>query len=644
MCGIAGFSGRFDPDLLGPMGSILAHRGPDDAGEWHDRASEVGLAHRRLSIIDLSPAGHQPMATADGRLQLVCNGEIYNYRELTAELTARGHRFRSRSDSEVLLHLYEEHGTDMLDRLLGIFAFAIWDARDRSLFLARDQLGVKPLYYAELPQGFLFASEIKALLTTGQVPTDLDLEAVDDHLTYLWTPAPRTILKAVRKLEPGCALLVRGGRVERKWGYYDLPYDGGRLDLPEEEAAERLREHIETAVERQMVSDVPVGAFLSGGLDSSAVVAMMRRVRPDYVPVCYSIGFGDSRDMEGSPLDLPYARRAADHLGVELREITVGPDIISNLERLLYHLDEPQADPAPINALLISEQAHQDGFKVLLSGAGGDDILSGYRRHYALGLRRTWAWLPRPARRAVAAWANSARGRSTVVRRFRRMLAYCDLDEHDWIASSFAWSTGDVRQALFAPEARATLKGREPFAPLIRSLDRVSSKEPDPLNRMLYLEGKHFLADHNLNYTDKMGMAASVEVRVPLLDLELVDFATRIPPRLKQNGRTGKYLFRRAMEPLLPKEIIYRPKTGFGAPLRRWLHRELAELTDELLSERSLARRGLFDPRAVRTLMERDRRGRIDAAYLVFAVMCIEQWCRLFIDRRPEASLHGSRR
>ena len=636
MCGIAGFSGAFDRDLLTAMSGRLAHRGPDGHGEFTDPEHGIGLAHRRLAVIDPTPAGRQPMELPDASLCVTYNGEIYNYRELAAELAGRGHRPRGRSDTEVLLHLYRRYGLDLFGRINGIYAFALWDAGRRSLLLARDGVGVKPLYYCETPAGVLFASEIKALLACDAVSRELDPAALDEHLTFLWTAAPRTLLKAVRKLPPGCAMTVRDGRVVRRWRHYDLPYDGARHADGASGLATELRHRLQQAVERQLVSDVPVGAFLSGGLDSSCVVAMMRRAQPDRRPVCYTIGFRDGGDIDGSPADLPYARRVARHLDADLREIVVGPEIIGHLEPMLYHLDEPQADPAPINALLIARRAREDGVPVLLSGTGGDDLFSGYRRHLAVRLRGLVPPLPGLVRAAVAGWARSAPAAGDALRRVRRALVRADLRGDAWLASLLAWSSAGERRPLFSPALRRRLEGRDELESLARSLADIP-RERDPLNRLLYLEGRHFLADHNLNYTDKMGMAAGVEVRVPLLDTGLIDFAARIPPGLKQRGRQGKYILKRAMEPLLPREVVYRPKTGFGAPLRRWMRRELRPMIDDVLSEDALRRRGLFDAAAVRALIRRDRAGRVDAAYPIFGVLCVELWCRLFLDRRVSA-------
>lgn len=644
------------------MGEAIAHRGPDDHGEIVLESTEwkVGLAHRRLSIIDLSPEGHQPMTVqcmecygrGTGRpsaasLWLTYNGEIYNYRELRGQLEAKGHRFHSQTDSEILLHLYVEKGVEMLEALNGIFAFALYDGRPigqrdgtqaGDLFLARDGLGVKPLYYAQTTRGFLFASELKALLQCQDVPTDLDYEALHHYLAYLWAPAPRTMLKEVRKLPPGQALLVRRGQVARQWTYYDLPYGRMPISDPEAEIVAQVRDRLETAVAAQMVADVPVGAFLSGGLDSSLVVAMMRRVRPEFRPTCYSIGFVGEEDLEGSPADLPYARRVAKYLNVNLHVIEVKPDIIENLERMLYYLDEPQADPAPINALLIAEQARRDGIKVLLSGVGGDDIFSGYRRHTALTLEQLWRWVPRVVRAAIARQAAKSNSQHPWGRRVAKMLGQADLSPEDRLVAYFYWSGERTRSALYSPELSARLADVDTAEPLRQSLRRIPG-DLDPLSKMLYLETKHFLADHNLNYTDKMSMAAGVEVRVPLLDQPLVDLAARIPSHFKQRGRTGKAILKKAAEPFLPWDVVYRPKSGFGAPLRRWVRDELRDVVDDVLSPRVVKHRGLFDPGAVQRLVAQNRTRRVDGAYTILSLMCIELWCRIFVDRRARRSI-----
>jgi len=632
VCGIAGFTGDYDRDLLERMATSIAHRGPDDSGFWWEPEARIGLTHRRLSIIDLSPAGHQPMWDADRRAVISYNGELYNYRELRKDLESDGFRFRSHSDTEVLLNLFLRDGMEMLPQLNGIFAFAIWDASKRSLFLARDPLGVKPLYWTQTQRGVLFASELKALLQAPDVDRTLDLASIDYHLHYLWCPSPHTMLRGVHKLEPGHALALGDGRVERQWRYWHLPYDQPVVPISAEAAARAVHDQVERSVHRQMVADVPVGAFLSGGLDSSAVVAFARDAAKDRALHCFTIGFRDELGRtEGMGADLPYAKRVAAHLGVDLDTVWVGPEMIEQLPRMLYHLDEPQGDPAPINALLICQLAREYGMKVLLSGAGGDDLFTGYRRHWALAQERWWSWLPSSLRRPLARSAERLPVAGSLTRRIGKALQWADLDGDERLASYFYWAPPRTLASLYGEALREASSRGGASAPLRAALAELPADTP-ALHRMLLLEGRFFLTDHNLNYTDKMAMASGVEVRVPLIDPDLVALAARLPPALKQRGRTGKWIFKKAMEPLLPKDVIYRPKTGFGAPIRHWLRHELRPIVDDVLSEPSLGRRGLFDPLAVQELVARDRAGQVDAAYAIFGLVCIELWCRMFVD------------
>ncbi len=636
MCGIAGYWGTFEPELLERMARIQAHRGPDGAGTWHEAALGVGLAHRRLSIIDLTEAGRQPMSDDATGNVIVFNGEIYNYRELRRDLEARGVGFQSHSDTEVLLKLYQREGMELLQRLNGIFAFALWDARQRQLFVARDHFGIKPLYYVSSPQGFLFASEVKALLQHPGVRKSLDPTALLHYLTYLWCPAPLTALEGVHKLEPGQALLLREGRISRQWYYYDIPYSPEVPDISEADAIEGLRHHLRQAVQRQLVSDVPVGAFLSGGLDSSAVVTLAAQALPSRSLPCFTIATrGQELEKEGFATDWPYAQKVARHLQVPLSAIPVGPELAQQLELMLYHLDEPQADMAPLNVLMICKLAREHGIKVLLSGAGGDDILSGYPRHYALGLERCWSWVPRALRAGMQGLSQGLPQQVPACRRISTLLRYAPLPPEERLVSYFFRSDPHLAMELLHPDLRQVLSRQPVPSPLLRSLERLPPGL-EPLDRMLYLEGKHFLADHNLNYTDKLSMAAGVEARVPLLDLDLVRFAVRLPPRFKQRGATGKWIFKKAMESLLPNEVIHRPKTGFGVPLRRWMRHELKPFVEEWLSPESLRRRGIFDPQRVARLVADNGAGRIDGANTLFSLICIEGWCRIFLDATPQ--------
>jgi len=634
MCGIAGFLGSFEQGLLEDMNRLQSHRGPDDAGVWADSTQGIGLAHRRLSIIDLSPAGHQPMWDVERRAVISFNGEIYNYRELRAELEGCGYRFTSASDTEVVLNLYLRYGPGCLPRLNGIFAFALWDAQERRLLLARDGFGIKPLYYAATPRGLVFASEIKSLLTLKDLDRALDSQALLFYVAYLYAPYPHTPLRSVRKLPPGHALLVERDGSRRMWQFYHLPYDQPIADITCAEAQERIRSLLGQAVRRQMVADVPVGAFLSGGLDSSAIVACAREHVEQGRMDCFTIGFKDgSVADEGMVDDLAYARRAADHLGVDLHVVDVGSDMASRFEEMIYHLDEPQADPAPLNALFICELARKNGIKVLLSGAGGDDVFSGYRRHLALMHESLWSWMPHPVRKAMRSLSQAAPGDRPWGRRVSKAFRYADASPRERLASYFLWLDPLWLKRLAGARLRDEMDGFDPLGPMMRVLDGLPDGTP-PLHQMLALDASFFLTDHNLNYTDKMSMATGVEVRVPFLDPDLVAFAATLDPGFKQKGRVGKWILKQAMGSLLPHEIIYRPKSGFGAPLRRWLKNELKEYMSELLSPESLRNRGLFDASAVAAMMDEDNAGRMDATYPIFALVCIELWCRIFIDHR----------
>lgn len=632
MCGIGGYSGAFEPGLLHEMNRVMAYRGPDDEGVWSDPSAGIGFCHRRLSIIDLSPLGKQPMWDVSRRAVITFNGEIYNYRELRDELLAQGYSFSSQTDTEVLLNLYLRDGEHMLRRLNGMFAFAIWDMSTHTLFLARDALGVKPLYYSEAPAGFVFASALQCLLSDNSVSRALDSTAIFDYLTLLYSPAPRTMLGAVSKLQPGHALIVSEGRIRRKWQWQDLPVDMPPFTGDADAAAAALRERLEAATARQMVADVPVGAFLSGGLDSSSLVAFARKYAGASKLECFTIGFrGKDWELEGMTQDLPYARAVATHLGVNLNIVEAGPEIVDLLYEMIYHLDEPQADPAALHVRTICGLARERGIKVLLSGTGGDDLFSGYRRHDALMAERYWTWLPSGVRSALAFLGREATLNSPMKRRLAKVFSLADRGDDERIASYFHWIDPLSRNHLLSSPLRAQLMEQINRIPLLEALERLP-QGMNRLNKMLYLDQKHFLTDHNLNYTDKMSMAESVEVRVPFLDPDLIAFSWSLPPEMKHRYGQGKWIFKKAMEPILPRNVIYRTKTGFGAPLRRWMHHELNEVVAEHLSDESIRARGLFDAAGVRRLIAMDKAGKVDGAYTIFSLLCIEIWCRLFLD------------
>lgn len=640
MCGIVGGT-AYGPEFASQISlarATIRRRGPDDVGLWESENRDALLAHVRLSIIDTSNAGHQPMHSHDGRVVMVYNGEVYNHQELRAELEAAGETFTGHSDSEVVLTLFAREGARCFSRLNGIFAAAFWERDTTTLTLVRDPLGVKPLYVAESEAGFAFASEMKALLRSGMVKPALNPQAVLAHLGYLWSPGAATVVKGIRKLLPGHAMRVCGGNVVSDSSYRDIAFYQQAAPANDAVAAVQVAGAVKEAVGRQMVSDVPLGAFLSGGLDSSAVVAFGQQHRQQQSSgaagrlQCFSIEVKDgATTAEGFADDLPYARRVAKHVGVDLHVVPVGDEMMDRLPEMVYFLDEPTPDPAALNTLFISELARSQGIKVLLSGAGGDDIFTGYRRHFALMQERWWAGWPQPMRQSLSALTGLLPVSSPLGRRIGKAFQYAGQDAEHRLASYFLWLDPTQALRLLTPEFRSGLDAESLYAPLLQTLTQLPA-DVEPLNRMLYLECKHFLADHNLNYTDKMGMAAGVEVRVPLLDLDLVQLAGSLPIGMKQRGTEGKWIFKKAMEPYLPRDVIYRSKTGFGVPLRQWLQSVLKPLVDDVLSARSLKSRGVFDAVAVNQLVQADRAGRVDGAYTIFGMVCFELWCRQHID------------
>ncbi|MCW6038007.1 asparagine synthase (glutamine-hydrolyzing) [Spirulina subsalsa FACHB-351] len=655
MCGIAGYlftSNNFPlATALSSVKTNLVHRGPDDFGVFQDNAHRVGLVHTRLSILDLSPLGHQPMTSEDGRVVLVFNGEIYNFRELRTALEAQGYSFRGHSDTEVLLNLYlsQRKSGDgvkvMLRRLNGIFAFALWDADHESLLLVRDALGVKPLYYSASKEGLAFASEFKALLPL--LPTDrnplgnLDAAAIDRYLSFLWCPGAGTPTQSIRQLGPGEGIWVNKDEIATPFTWYRLPafhphpWEGKTIHrspapLTARQAIHRTEQYLRQAVHRQMVADVPVGAFLSGGLDSSSIVTFAREHNPNLQ--CFTIEVTGARE-EGITDDLPYARQVAEHLNVPLEVVQINAArMAEDLPAMVAQLDEPLADPAPLNVLYISRLAREQGIKVLLSGAGGDDLFTGYRRHQALMIERYWAWLPRSVRAQLERLTSGLDQRRSLTRRLGKLFQGAALEGDARLVNYFRWVDRKDLIALYTPDFRAALGDSQAEEPM---LDFLAELPPNthPIERLLALEQRFFLTDHNLTYTDKMSMAVGVEVRVPFLDLDLVEFASQIPPQYKQRGRQGKWVLKKAMEPYLPRDVIYRPKSGFGAPLRNWMRHELRELLADVLSEQSLKHRGLFDSSAVQQLINDNDQGTIDASYTLLSLICIELWCRQFVDQ-----------
>ncbi len=627
MCGIAGYLGAFEPGLLLRMNRAQGHRGPDGSGEHVD--GRAGLAHVRLSILDLSEAARQPMTSADGRVIVSYNGEIYNYRELRTALEREGAVFRGTGDTEVLVELLARHGAAAFARLDGIFAVAAWFPNERRLLLARDPAGVKPLYWAATPAGPAFASELKALREVPGVDWTPDPAAIRCYLSLLYAPGEMTPVRGVRKVLPGQILEWSAGAGPTSSSYVAPHYAQEVQPFSQRQAAEAVRHYLNQAVRRQLVSDVPLGGFLSGGLDSSAVAHYAVRTLGDASRYpCFTLGPLAAAAGEGFVDDHPYAVSVAAQLGVPLHVAPFSESALEHLDTVVRQLDEPTADLAAFTTYAICQEARARGVKVLLSGAGGDDLFTGYRRHRALESERWWGWWPRPVRALLRTSFARLAPTSAFGRRYSKLFRYADRSPDERIAGYFQWLHDDLLAPALAPAFRAE-PGRRPADALIASLDGLP-RSASRLNRMLHLDRSHFLADHNLNYTDKMAMACGVEVRVPFLDRDLVAFSERLPDRLKQRGGEGKYALREAMRSVLPDSILDRPKTGFGYPLRGLTHGTFGRRLREMAADGRLEASGVFDREGVLRLLDADARGEVDAAYPLLGVLFVESWFRQF--------------
>lgn len=638
MCGIAGFVGGFVPGLMARMNAAQTHRGPDGSGMFENCDRQIALGHVRLAILDLSDQGRQPMHSETGRYVLVFNGEIYNFVELRERLISLGHTFQSSGDTQVILHGLEEEGEAFLDRVNGMFAFALWDRQEQELLLARDHLGVKPLYYAEPEPGtFLFASEIKALCAHPAVTRAPDFEVLQQHLAYCHASDHRTALRGISRLEPGS--LIRWKAATRAYSirrYWQTSYE--HASQPDrQQATIELRTRLQGATVRQLVSDVSVGSFLSGGLDSSLITAFARsEIGADFQ--CYTITYAQTENIvDGADDDTPHARAVAKALGLRLQEIEIKPEVAALWPQLVYHLDEPIADPAAISCYLISRLARQNGTKVLLSGQGADELFCGYPRYWAMNVTRGTNRIPRAARQVMSAGARllpgSREGRlGAGLRRLRRVGSALDesLDER---FLSYCASTPEAEiTRVLSYDFRAALGERRYKDSCLRHL---SERSLSGLERFQDRDISSYLPNHNLLYTDKMGMAVGLEARVPFLDREVVDVVTRYPPDWKISGRTTKALLRDAARGIVPDHVIDRPKAGFGAPYRKWLRYDLAELWGDVMSESAIKRRGWFDYTALQRARQRSHTGREDLYMLQWATLTIELWAQQFIDKNP---------
>jgi asparagine synthase (glutamine-hydrolysing) len=595
------------------MCGVMAHRGPDDEGVYIGDGVAIGM--RRLSIIDLNN-GSQPISNEDGTVWIVFNGEIYNYQELRRDLERRGHTLRTASDTETIVHLYEDLGPRCVDRLRGMFAFAIWDTRRRQILLARDRMGIKPLYYYERNGQLLFSSELKPILQLGQVERSLDWESVGHLFTTLATPSTRSIVKGVSKLEPARFAVASQGRNIRVERYWDVDFSPNER-ATEAEFVEELRDRLAESVRLHQVSDVPVGAFLSGGLDSSAVVAMMSRPK-DVDLKTFSIGFA-----EASHDELPYARQVAAQFGTDHYDLVLRPNVVQIVEDLTWYLDEPFGDTSAIPTYMVSKLAAEH-VKVVLSGDGGDELFAGYDKYVVEGRERMRERIPRGIRKAAGA-VGAMMPHGMTGRRFLRHLAL------EGPARYFDASTmfhADEMRRLFRTEALAQIARHDPW-----SVSRAEWREPsgDWLAAAQYDDINRYLPLDILTKVDRMTMAHSIEARPPLLDHKFVEFAATIPARFRLQGRDTKYIFKKAMRGILPDSIIDRQKHGFAVPLARWFRGELEGFARDVLLSGTCRERGIFDTRSVEHLFQLHARGR-DLDLQLWTMLSFELWCRRFLD------------
>ena len=619
MCGIVGrlnLSGEaIAAEAIDRMTGLLAHRGPDDQGTFVDGA--LGMGARRLAILDLSPAGRQPLSNEDGCLWVVFNGEIYNFRELKHKLEDKGHRFRSQTDTEVLVHLYEEEDLNVVEQLQGMFAFAIWDKRRKRLLLARDRLGKKPLFYAFDGRTFRFASEMKAILTDG-VSKDLDLLALHFYLTYRYIPHPYSIFQSIRKLPPAHLLLLEEGkmRIEPYWQLTSSPI----MERNEEVLCQEIGERLRQAVRSRMMSDVPLGAFLSGGIDSSAVVALMSELSP--IPVrTFAIGFEDDGD------DLDRARIVAQAFGTEHHELVVKPDAASLLPWLVRHLDEPFADPSIIPTFYVA-QFTREHVTVALNGDGGDETFAGYSKYWQ---DRAAAWLGALPKilhdglfhSAVALLRGLApgNGRLKSLREVCHSASLTPPERYVFLSQALEET---VRSKLYSPDLQATIGNPpDPVAECYRGIPFE-----DHVNRILAADVKSSLPDDLLYKMDMATMAHGLEARSPFLDHRFVEFAFRIPGSSKLKGLKRKTILKKALRGMLPLEILNQPKRGFDPPIARWLREDLREMASDLLLDATARSRGYFHFPFVETILDEHSQEREDWSPLLWKLLILEIWHR----------------
>jgi asparagine synthase (glutamine-hydrolysing) len=633
VCGIAGrlnFRSQrpVEGAVVQAMCDLLAHRGPDGDGVWAD--GPIGLGHRRLAIIDLSEAGRQPMSTSDGRFTVTFNGEIYNFLELRARLEGLGHVFRTHSDTEAILHAYRQYGPECVTHLRGMFAFALWDRDERTLFVARDRVGKKPLHYRLDEDGIAFASEPKAFLAENSFQPEADPQAILHYLTFQYVPAPLSAFRGVKKLPPAHVLIVKNGKVEER-AYWQLRYQPKRA-WTDAEAIAALRDKLEEAVRIRLISDVPLGAFLSGGIDSGTIVALMAKVSGGRVKT-FSIGFEEEEFNE-----LPYARQVAEKYGTEHHEFIVRPSALEILPKLVWHYNEPFADSSAIPTFYLSELTRRH-VTVALNGDAGDENFAGYQRYLANVLATRYERFAPGAMHPVFNAVGRGLRRGAQFGTFRNRLgrfteALGEGAESRYLRWLVHFHPGTHAQ-LLTPEFQTLVAGVHPAAPVVETYRQSSGS--DVVERMLDTDVNHYLPHDLLVKVDIACMANSLEGRSPFLDHELMEMAATMPSSLKLRGTEKKWLLRRVAAEYLPPSLMDRPKQGFGVPLERWFRQDLREFASDLLLGTRFRQRGVIQPAFVKQLLDDHVSGRRAGHYLIWNLLMLESWYQMFIDEKRRA-------
>lgn len=631
MCGITGFVGRLPHDEkhhhIATMMRSIQHRGPDDGGVYVD--DDVAIGFRRLAIIDLV-SGHQPLDNEDGRMWIVFNGEIYNYLAVRDELIGVGHVFKTNTDTEVVVHAYEEWGTQCLKRLRGMFAFAIWDKVQRKLFAAVDRTGIKPFYFARRNDLFLFASEAKAIVQSDLYECEPEYSVLPYHMAFLTAPFPLTVFKGVEKLEPGHYLTVSDGAVERQQ-YWDLPVCEDEQRWAHQ-PFERIANSLEVATKSQMVADVPLGGFLSGGIDSSAICHFMRKHKEELET--YFIAFRPEDVKDDVVMDeSPFANDMAWSLGSKHHAIFADTEGLDELlPKLVWHMDEPIGDPAALTSYLVSKQARKT-LTVLLSGVGGDEVFAGYPRYLAMSYMNRFQRLPWLAQKlAIQAATILPGGKAAACRNYKKFMRSAVGEPIDAYLRMLTYFGPHEQRELFTREFWEAY-GPEDIYQYHRRLLEKRRHQP-LLNQIQYLDYKTFLPCLNLMYTDKMSMAASIEVRVPFLDDDFIEEMFTLPTHLKLRGRMRKYALKRAMEPSLPRSVVWRPKAGFGSPIHAWIRGRMRDFIEEYLGESRLADQGIFNPTYVRKILNQELSNQQYFSNHIWQLLTFQLWSEIFVQRR----------